>query len=163
MSGRKLRIFSVVAVLVLGSILIWRNTASKLEGPEISQDALGQGLVDRWNAGLPAGYEAETADDLDRGHLYARLTYGAEQGEALEGTWEPVTDAVWDAFASVTAAHAALPDLDAAHAALLAEAPSSPGDGWTGGLLTGEDGARIALVFDPAAGVLYAAEEQPAA
>ena len=159
MSGKQLRILSVVAVLLLGSFLVWRYTADQMAAPEMADDALGQGIIDRWEAGLPAGYTAETADDLDRGHLYAVLTYADGAGDVLTGAWEAAGPEAAAAFQTMTAAHAALPDLDAAHAQLLAAAPT-PGDGWLGAHLTDGD-AEIVLLYDPDGGVLYLAERQP--
>ena len=159
MQSRTLRILSVLMVLVVGSIVLWKMTSRTLEQNQASADPLSQAIAERWGGGLPDGYTAETADDLERGGcLFARLAYGDSVAGVLEN-WGDVSEEEAAAFADITAAHAALPDLPEDHRALL-EAVPTPGDGWLG-YLQQEDGARIVLLYDPDGNLLYVAEQQP--
>lgn len=61
-------------LLVLAGIfyLVNRNT-----GVQASDDPLSVGMVERWNAALPAGFSKESAEHIadGRGYSFAKLTY----------------------------------------------------------------------------------------
>ena len=105
--SRRMRILTTLLVVVVGSIVLWKTTAAKLEqeAGQVSDDSLSQGIAERWGGGLPAGFTKEEADDLERtGHLFARLTYTAAVEDLLEA-WEPAAPEVADEFQNLMDAH----------------------------------------------------------
>ena len=160
--SRRMRILTTLLVVVVGSIVLWKATAAKLEqeAGQVSDDSLSQGIAERWGGGLPAGFTKEEADDLERtGHLFARLTYTAAVEELLEA-WEPAAPEVADEFQNLMDAHRSDQGLSAAHRALLDRAEPEPTEEWLAYRLEqeGRPGAQIILLYDPQAMVMYVAE-----
>ena len=78
-------------LLVLAGIfyLVNRNT-----GVQASDDPLSVGMVERWNAALPAGFSKESAEHIadGRGYSFAKLTYEKDVADIL-AKWEtPAAD-----------------------------------------------------------------------
>ena len=78
-------------LLVLAGIfyLVNRNT-----GVQASDDPLSAGMVERWNAALPAGFSKESAEHIadGRGYSFAKLTYEKDVADIL-AKWEtPAAD-----------------------------------------------------------------------
>lgn len=60
--------------------LVNRNT-----GVQASDDPLSVGMVERWNAALPAGFSKESAEHIadGRGYSFAKLTYEKDVADIL--------------------------------------------------------------------------------
>ena len=50
--SRRMRILTTLLVVVVGSIVLWKATAAKLEqeAGQVSDDSLSQGIAERWGA-----------------------------------------------------------------------------------------------------------------
>ncbi|MGO5113489.1 hypothetical protein ACTQ33_00410 [Candidatus Avoscillospira sp. LCP25S3_F1] len=142
--NKYVRIVTVVLVILVGGFFVYRSTSNKIEQLRGSQDSLSLELADRWGAGLPDGYTKEVDDRLDTdGTLYAKLTYSKSIADLL-AKWEPVDETLAADFTAIAPA----------------DAPMPPVGDWLGYELTDGD-ARLVLLYDPAAYVLYVVESQP--
>ena len=157
--NRKVRLLTTLLVIVVGGILIWKSTSSRLDGMKASDDSLSVALAERWGAGLPKGYEKEVADDLDTcGCLFARLTYG-EAVDGLLTNWEPADEAITASFNAIVDAQLAA-EIPEDHRELVETARPAPEADWIGYQMT-EGEAELVLLYDPAGQILYLAERQP--
>ena len=129
-------------LLVLAGIfyLVNRNT-----GVQASDDPLSVGMVERWNAALPAGFSKESAEHIadGRGYSFAKLTYEKDVADIL---------AKWETDASTTQADAAL--IEAARPTL--------DESWVCFSLQSEDDPNdvILLAYQSATHVMIVAEQQ---
>ena len=64
------------------------------QAAQISDDVLSKGIVERWGAALPAGFEKETAGAITDGAglQFARLVYEKDIGELLAKWTQPDAD-----------------------------------------------------------------------
>lgn len=155
----KLRIFTTILVVVVGGILVWKSTSSRLDGMKASDDSLSTALAERWGAGLPKGYEKEVADDLDEsGCLFARLTYETQVDDLLEN-WEPVDEDLTTAFDAIVETQLAA-EIPKDHRELVERARPVPETDWIGYQMT-EGEAELVLLYDPAGQIMFIAERQP--
>lgn len=147
--------FALLAAALLG-LSIWQNTSA----PKISDDPLCQGIISRWNAGLPDGFtKVEAADQAEsgEGYSFARLTYDRDVSGILE-KWQDGNPAHLSAFNSLADSYAACGYITAEHAGILeANRPAE------GGYLSytmereGTD-AKIVLLYDADTHNMYVME-----
>ena len=136
-------------LLVLAGIfyLVNRNT-----GVQASDDPLSVGMVERWNAALPAGFSKESAEHIadGRGYSFAKLTYEKDVAD-MQARFDAVIDAQL-ADASTTQADAAL--IEAARPTL--------DESWVCFSLQSEDDPNdvILLAYQSATHVMIVAEQQ---
>lgn len=155
----KLRIFTTILVVVIGGILVWKSTSSRLDGMKASDDSLSTALAERWGAGLPKGYEKEVADDLDEsGCLFARLTYETQVDDLLSN-WETVDEALTTAFDTIVDAQLAA-EIPEDHRELVETARPAPEADWIGYQMTDGE-AELVLLYSPRGQLMYVAEFQP--
>ena len=137
-------------LLVLAGIfyLVNRNT-----GVQASDDPLSAGMVERWNAALPAGFSKESAEHIadGRGYSFAKLTYEKDVADIL-AKWETPAADMQLADASTTQADAAL--IEAARPTL--------DESWVCFSLQSEDDPNdvILLAYQSATHVMIVAEQQ---
>ena len=157
--NRKLRLLSALLVVVIGGVVLWKSTSSRLDSMRASDDSLSLALAERWGAGLPDGYAKEVADDLDTcGCLFARLTYEDAVDDLLQN-WEPVDGALTAAFDAIAEMHLAA-ELPEDHRTLIESARPQPAESWIGYEMT-EGEAALVLLYDPDGRIMYLAERQP--
>lgn len=155
---RKTKMYILILVIAAALLAAWRIGSSVLreDAAPVSDDALSAGIAERWGGGLPAGYEAEIADDLDEtGHLFARLQYQEDVSSLLE-KWRAPTKAQLADYQAMLTAHAA-EAISEEHLALLARGASA-GEGDFLAFSSEKDGAKLLLLYDRGERVLYLAE-----
>ena len=161
--SRNWKLLVTLVIIVVASVVLWKSTSRTLDevkaeqAGQVSGDDLSLGIQDRWGGGLPAGYEAQVADDLeDGGHLFARLTY-IEPVEDLLEKWESADGETLAEFRALVEAQLALPDLSEEHRTLLQSVEPQPDGTWLAYTVSGESG-RLLLLYDPDSLVMYVAE-----
>lgn len=138
------------------------------QAAQISDDALSAGIVERWHAALPAGFEKETAGAIadGAGMQFARLVYEEDIGGLL-AKWTPPDadtqarfDELIDAFLETTenTENAPAPE----EAAWLRDARPALDAGWVCFSLQSEADARdvILLAYHSESRVMFLAERQ---
>ena len=157
--NRKFRLLTTLLVVVVGGVILWKSTASRLSRMGGSDDSLSLALAERWGSGLPKGYEKEVADDLDTcGCLFARLTYEDAVDDLLEN-WEPVDEELTAAFDAIVDAQLEA-EIPQDHRDLVESARPQPESDWIGYELTDGDGTLV-LLYDGDGPIMYVAERQP--
>ena len=158
--SRKMRILTTLLVIIVGGILVWKFTTSRLDGLKASQDSLSQDLAQRWGAGLPKGYEKQVADDLDTcGCLFARLLF-KEPVEDLLKNWEPVDEDLTAAFDAIVETQLEA-DIAEENRNLVETSRPQPESDWIG-YSVAEGEAELVLLYSPQEQLMYVAERQPA-
>ena len=138
-------------LLVLAGIfyLVNRNT-----GVQASDDPLSVGMVERWNAALPAGFSKESAEHIadGRGYSFAKLTYEKDVADIL---------AKWETPAAIDA-QLADASTTQADAALIETARPTLDESWVCFSLQSEDDPNdvILLAYQSATHVMIVAEQQ---
>ena len=150
-------------LLVLVVVLFFVNKGLEAQREaQISKDMLSEGIVERWGAALPAGFEKETAGQIadGAGLQFARLVYEEDIGGLL-AKWTPPDadtqarfDALIDAFLENDAASGEAAWLQSARPALSAD--------WICFSLQSEEDAGdvILLAYHPQSRVMFLAERQ---
>lgn len=107
-------IWVLLVLLVIVGVSVWiLNQGSSIK---VSDDPLSDGIAERWNAALPAGFTKESVEHITdgTGYNFAKLTYETDISEVL---------AKWQAPTADTQAQ-----FDAVIDAQLADAGTSPED-----------------------------------
>ena len=124
-------------LLVLAGIfyLVNRNT-----GVQASDDPLSVGMVERWNAALPAGFSKESAEHIadGRGYSFAKLTYEKDVADIL-AKWETPAADMQARFDAVIDAQLADASTTQADAALIEAARPTLDESWVCFSLQSED------------------------
>ena len=147
-------------LLVLAGIfyLVNRNT-----GVQASDDPLSVGMVERWNAALPAGFSKESAEHIadGRGYSFAKLTYEKDVADIL-AKWETPAADMQARFDAVIDAQLADASTTQADAALIEAARPTLDESWVCFSLQSEDDPNdvILLAYQSATHVMIVAEPQ---
>lgn len=147
-------------LLVLAGIfyLVNRNT-----GVQASDDPLSVGMVERWNAALPAGFSKESAEHIadGRGYSFAKLTYEKDVADIL-AKWETPAADMQARFDAVIDAQLADASTTQADAALIETARPTLDESWVCFSLQSEDDPNdvILLAYQSATHVMIVAEQQ---
>ena len=147
-------------LLVLAGIfyLVNRNT-----GVQASDDPLSAGMVERWNAALPAGFSKESAEHIadGRGYSFAKLTYEKDVADIL-AKWETPAADMQARFDAVIDAQLADASTTQADAALIEAARPTLDESWVCFSLQSEDDPNevILLAYQSATHVMIVAEQQ---
>lgn len=153
-------------LLVLAVVFFFVNRHLEAQRQaRISDDVLSAGIVERWSAALPAGFEKETAGAITDGAglQFARLVYEKDIGGLL-AKWTPPDadtqarfDALIDAFLENTE-NAPAPE----EAAWLRDARPALDAEWICFSLQSEEDARdvILLAYHSESRVMFLAERQ---
>lgn len=155
------RAWAYVCIGLLLALAIVFSFVNRRMQAQISDDPLSQGIAERWNAALPAGFAKECAGQISDGAglQFARLVYDKDIGRLL-AKWAPPDeaaqaelDALIDAF---------LPAAAPEEAAWLRGARPTLDESWVFFSLTGEEDARdvILLAYRAADRVMFLAERQ---
>ena len=135
-------------LLVLAGIfyLVNRNT-----GVQASDDPLSVGMVERWNAALPAGFSKD----------FAKLTYEKDVADIL-AKWETPAADMQARFDAVIDAQLADASTTQADAALIEAARPTLDESWVCFSLQSEDDPNdvILLAYQSATHVMIVAEQQ---
>lgn len=156
--NRRMQIFLIVLLVIASIFFLVRQKA-----PDVSTDSLSMGLADRWGGGLPSGYTAEAADDLETaGYQYACLTYEEDISSQLSA-WSAAGDAEVSAFEELLTAHLAAEQLPEEHRELLESCSITPDETWLAFLGQDEENPdeKIVLLYDPEGLQLYLEERLP--
>ena len=160
--NRKTQIIILVLIglsLIAALVYVFFRT-SGMETPAASTDDLGQGIIDRWGAGLPEGYSAVYVDSLEaEGYLFARLTYETSVNEVL-AQWNTVDDALSGEYFEIYNKHCAAQSLSDKDASLLESNKPYPNFTWIGYKLTGDNGEVLILLYDTVNSEMFLAEQQ---
>ncbi len=158
-SMRRAAYTCLALLLVVAAAIFLLN---RYQASRVSDDALSQGIVARWNAALPAGFAKETAGEIAEGAgmQCARLVYEKDVGDLLE-QWTPPDAAMqarFDALLDDFLEHTATPE----EAAWLREARPALDETWVCFALQSEEDARdeILLAYHRASRVMFLAERQ---
>lgn len=158
-SARRAAYICLALLLVVAAAIFLLN---RHQASLISDDVLSEGIAERWNAALPAGFAKETAGEIVEGvgMQFARLEYEEDIGGLLK-QWTPPDaamqarfDALIDAFLEDTAT----PD----EAAWLRGARPTLDETWVCFALQSEEDAadEILLAYHRASRVMFLAERQ---
>lgn len=149
-------IFGVIAVLLVGFSIWQRQTAV-----QVSEDELSQGISQRWDGGLPDGFEKTEATDTDgagSGYLFAKLVYQKDIANLLE-QWESASAGTGEAFLALTDAYLQCDFISEANRAVVQNNRPAVSDAFIGFSMEKEDSdAQIVLLYDKAGQTMYIAE-----
>lgn len=162
--NRNMKLLVTLVIIVVASIVLWKSTSRTVnemkaeQAEQVSDDSLSMGIHERWGGGLPAGYEAQVADDLEAGgYLFARLTYQEPVEDLLE-KWENADEEILADFKALVDAQLALPELPEEHRTLLESVEPWPDETWLAYTASGKDGGQIILLYGPETMTMYVAE-----
>ena len=151
-------IFFALAAAALIGLSVWNSQ----KGVHLSQDELGKGITERWNGGLPEGYAATEARDLDEngfGYLFAKLVYEKDIAKLLE-QWESAADGAGAQFEGILEEYLSSSLITDGNRSTVAAGRPEIGQEWTGFAMDKDDtGARIVLLYDPQTTTMYVAEK----
>ena len=126
-------------------------------------DPLSAGMVERWNAALPAGFSKESAEHIadGRGYSFAKLTYEKDVADIL-AKWETPAADMQARFDAVIDAQLADASTTQADAALIEAARPTLDESWVCFSLQSEDDPNdvILLAYQSATHVMIVAEQQ---
>ena len=145
-------VFGVIAVLLIGFSVWQRQTAVR-----VSEDELSQGISQRWNGGLPDGFEKLEATDTggDGGYLFARLVYQKDITDLLE-QWEYASAGTGEDFNTLTDAYLQCGFISEANRAVVEENRPAVNDAFIGFSMKKEDSdAQIVLLYDCSMQTIY--------
>lgn len=169
LSARTWAYICIGLLLVLAVVFSFVNKHLEAQmKAQISDDVLSEGIVERWNAALPAGFEKETAGAITDGAglQFARLVYEQDIGGLL-AKWTPPGadtqarfDELIDAFLESEENAEKAPA--SGEAAWLREARPVLDEAWICFSLQGEEDARdvILLAYHSESRVMFLAERQ---
>ena len=134
-----------------------------MPGVQASDDPLSVGMVERWNAALPAGFSKESAEHIadGRGYSFAKLTYEKDVADIL-AKWETPAADMQARFDAVIDAQLADASTTQADAALIETARPTLDESWVCFSLQSEDDPNdvILLAYQSATHVMIVAEQQ---
>ena len=166
LSARTWAYICIGLLLALAVVFFFVNRHLEAQrAAQISDDVLSEGIVERWGAALPAGFEKETAGEImdGAGLQFARLVYEEDIGGLL-AKWTPPGadtqarfDELIDAFLE-NEENAPAPE----EAAWLRDARPALDAGWICFSLQNEADARdvILLAYHGESRVMFLAERQ---
>ena len=155
-------------LLVLAGIFYEKKAVRLLKGDYnkmtvYSDDPLSVGMVERWNAALPAGFSKESAEHIadGRGYSFAKLTYEKDVADIL-AKWETPAADMQARFDAVIDAQLADASTTQADAALIEAARPTLDESWVCFSLQSEDDPNdvILLAYQSATHVMIVAEQQ---
>ena len=159
----------LLLVLAVGFFFVNKHLEAQRTA-QISDDVLSEGIVERWGAALPAGFEKETAGAITDGAglQFARLVYEEDIGGLL-AKWTPPGadtqarfDELIDAFLENAENEENAPASAPGEAAWLRDARPVLDAGWVCFSLQSEEDARdvILLAYHSESRVMFLAERQ---
>ena len=175
LSARTWAYICIGLLLVVAVVFFFVNKNLEAEqNAQISDDVLSEGIVERWGAALPAGFEKETAGAITDGVglQFARLVYEKDIGELL-AKWTPpdadtqarfdeLIDAFLDNAENAGNAEGAESAPASGEAAWLRVARPALDAGWICFSLQSEEDVRdvILLAYHSESRVMFLAERQ---
>lgn len=146
-----------VLILILAGIAIWHQQTA----PKISEDALSQGISQRWNGGLPAGFTKQETTDTEpdgAGYLFAKLVYAKDIRKLLE-QWEPAADGNAARFDAILGRYLESDIISEASRTAVEQNRPADSEALLGFAMSkSETGAEIVLLYDDASYTMYVAE-----
>lgn len=155
------RAWAYVCIGLLLVLAVVFSLVNRRMQAQISDDPLSQGIAERWNAALPAGFAKECAGQIadGAGLQFARLVYD-EDIAGLLAKWTPPGETAQAEFDALIDAF--LANAPPEEAAWLRGARPVLDESWICFSLSGEEDARdvILLAYRPADRVMFLAERQ---
>ena len=146
-----------VLILLLAVFTLWH----KQTAPKISEDTLSQGISQRWNGGLPAGFTKQEAADTNAdgsGYLFAKLVYPKDIRKILE-QWEPAANGTAARFDAILGGYLAADSITEASRDTVEQNRPADSEALIGFAMSkSETGAEIVLLYDDASHTMYVAE-----
>ena len=159
-SSQTKRLICYVLLLLSALAFFFVN---RYTGVKVSDDILSQGIAERWNAALPAGFTKESAEHIteDGGYNFARLVYEKDVANYLK-QWAAPTDEFIARFNALLSDQLSDPATTEADAALIERARPTLDANWLCFSLQDEAAPEneIMLCYQRTARTMIVAERQ---